>query len=106
MELQIAAAKIGKYATGESGDTLEMTERPHGGVSLVLADGQRSGRSAKIISNLVVRKTIALLAEGARDGVAARAVAAELAGLLRQHRPGRSRCLHCRSLDRAGRSRA
>ena len=70
MELQIAAAKTGKYANRESGDTLEITERPHGGVSLVLADGQRSGRSAKIISNLVVRKTIALLAEGARDGVA------------------------------------
>lgn len=98
MELQIAAAKTGKYASGESGDTLEMTERPHGGVSLVLADGQRSGRSAKIISNLVVRKAIALLAEGARDGVAARAAH----DYLRTHRRSQvSAELHIVSIDLA-----
>ena len=34
--------KIGKWATSESGDTLEMIERPHGGISFVLVDGQRS----------------------------------------------------------------
>jgi serine phosphatase RsbU (regulator of sigma subunit) len=73
VEVQVAAAKIGKYATSESGDTLEMIERPRGGLSLVLADGQRSGRAAKAISNLVARKAIALLAEGVRDGAAARA---------------------------------
>lgn len=73
MKVDIAAAKIGKYATRESGDTLEMIERPHGGLSLVLVDGQRSGRSAKRISNIAARKVISLLAEGARDGVAARA---------------------------------
>ena len=98
MELQIAAAKTGKYANRESGDTLEITERPHGGVSLVLADGQRSGRSAKIISNRVVRKTIALLAEGARDGVAARAAH----DYLRTHRRGQvSAELHIVSIDLA-----
>jgi hypothetical protein len=73
MEIQFAAAKVRKYAMHESGDTLEMTERPHGGISLVLADGQRSGRSAKRISNVVVRKAIQLLSEGVRDGAAARA---------------------------------
>lgn len=73
MEVQVAVAKIGKYATRESGDTVEMIERPHGGVSVVMADGQRSGRSAKNISNAVVRKAISLLAEGVRDGAAARA---------------------------------
>ncbi len=73
MEVQIAAAKVAKYATSESGDTLEIIERANGGLSLVLADGQRSGRAAKTISNLVARKAISLLAEGARDGVAARA---------------------------------
>lgn len=73
LETQIAAAKIGKYATTESGDTLEMVERPQGGLSLVLADGQRSGKPAKAISNLVTRKAISLLAEGVRDGAAARA---------------------------------
>ncbi|HEX6386396.1 MAG TPA: SpoIIE family protein phosphatase [Anaerolineae bacterium] len=73
MEAQFAVAKIGKYATRESGDTLEMIERPHGGLSFVLADGQRSGRSAKVISNVAARKAIQLLAEGVRDGAAARA---------------------------------
>lgn len=73
MEIQAAVAKIGKYATSESGDTVEMIERPHGGISLVMADGQRSGRPAKAISNVVVRKALSLLAEGVRDGAAARA---------------------------------
>ena len=73
MEIQIAAAKVNKYATSESGDTLEVVERPNGGVSVVLADGQTSGRGAKAVSQLVVRKVIGLLAEGVRDGAAARA---------------------------------
>lgn len=73
MELQFAVAKIGKYATSESGDTLEMIERPHGGLSMVLVDGQRSGRAAKAISNVVARKAVQLLSEGVRDGAAARA---------------------------------
>ena len=57
MEVQVAVAKINKYASSESGDTVEVVERPHGGLSIVVADGQRSGRSAKIISNIVVRKS-------------------------------------------------
>lgn len=73
MEISIAVAKINKYATSESGDTLEVVERPNGGLSVVLADGQTSGRGAKTISTLVVRKVISLLAEGVRDGAAARA---------------------------------
>lgn len=73
MEVQIAVAKVNKYATSESGDTLEVIERPNGGLSVVLADGQTSGRGAKAVSQLVVRKVIGLLAEGVRDGAAARA---------------------------------
>ena len=73
MEVQFAVAKVSKWATRESGDTLEMIERPHGGISMVLVDGQTSGRSAKAISNVVARKAIQLLAEGVRDGAAARA---------------------------------
>ena len=73
MEVQIAVDKINKYAVSESGDTLEVVERPNGGLSVVLADGQSSGRGAKAISLLVVRKVIGLLAEGVRDGAAARA---------------------------------
>jgi len=73
MEVQIAVAKVNKYATSESGDTLEVIERPNGGLSVVLADGQTSGRGAKAVSQLVVRKVLGLLAEGVRDGAAARA---------------------------------
>jgi serine phosphatase RsbU (regulator of sigma subunit) len=73
MEVQFAVAKVGKYATSESGDTLEMIERPHGGLSFILADGQRSGKAAKAISNVVARKAVQLLGEGVRDGAVARA---------------------------------
>lgn len=73
MEIEVAVAKVGKWATSESGDSLEMIERPHGGFSFVLVDGQRSGRAAKAISNLVARKAVSELAEGVRDGAAARA---------------------------------
>jgi serine phosphatase RsbU (regulator of sigma subunit) len=73
LELQVAVAKVSKYAVSESGDTVELIERPHGGLSLVVVDGQRSGKSAKAISNMVARKAVSLLADGVRDGAAARA---------------------------------
>lgn len=73
LEAQVAVAKINKYASAESGDTVELIERPHGGLSIVMADGQRSGYSAKAISNIVVRKAISLISEGVRDGAVARA---------------------------------
>ncbi len=73
MEIKLAVAKINKYATSESGDSVEVVERPNGGISVVMADGQSSGRGAKQISSLVVRKVISLLSEGVRDGAAARA---------------------------------
>jgi serine phosphatase RsbU (regulator of sigma subunit) len=78
VELQLAVAKIEKYATSDSGDTVEVVERPNGGISIVMADGQSSGRGAKWISTLVVRKVIALLADGVRDGAAARAASDSL----------------------------
>ncbi|MBI3973699.1 MAG: SpoIIE family protein phosphatase [Chloroflexi bacterium] len=74
LEIGIAVAKVPKYAVAESGDTVEVTERPHGGLSVVLVDGQGSGRAAKALSNLVAKKAIALLADGIRDGATARAV--------------------------------
>lgn len=85
MDAYIAVKKVAKYATSASGDTLEMVERPGGGLSFVLADGQRSGRSAKAISNIVARKAISLLAEGVRDGAAARAAS----DYLYTHRAGK-----------------
>lgn len=74
LELQAAVAKIAKYATSESGDTIEMIERPQGGFSLVMVDGQGSGRGAKTLSNLVTARAVAMLKDGARDGAVARAV--------------------------------
>jgi len=84
LHIEIGVVKTRKYATNESGDTIEIIERPRGGVSVVLVDGQRSGRSAKIISNIVARKAISLLGEGVRDGAAARAAH----DYLRTHRGG------------------
>ncbi len=73
MEIQLSVAKAVKHASIESGDTIEVVERPMGGVSVVLVDGRESGTSAKLISSMVVRKVIALIADGVRDGAAARA---------------------------------
>lgn len=96
MEVQIAVAKINKYASSESGDTVEVVERPNGGLSVVIADGQSSGKGAKQISNQVVRKVIALLSEGVRDGAAARAAS----DLLYTERKGKvSATLNIASID-------
>ena len=96
VEIEIAVAKTNKYATSESGDTLEVVERPNGGLSVVLADGQTSGRGAKAISTLVVRKVIGLLAEGVRDGAAARAAS----DYLYTERNGKvTACLNILSVD-------
>ena len=71
--IDIAIAKTNKYASRESGDTVEIVERPGGGMSVIMADGQGSGRAAKSLSMLVTAKVAALLKEGVRDGASARA---------------------------------
>ncbi len=73
MQIEVAVNKTSKYAVGESGDSVEVIERPKGGITAVIADGQGSGRSAKLISKLVVSKAAALVADGTRDGAVARA---------------------------------
>jgi len=101
LQLEVAVSKVSKYATLESGDTLEMIERPHGGISFVLVDGQRSGRAAKAISNIVARKAISLLAEGVRDGAVARAAN----DYLFTHRQGKvSATLNIASVDLVSRT--
>ncbi len=74
LEIQVGVAKMSKYASSESGDTVEQIERPRGGFSFVIADGQGSGRGAKTLSNLVTARAITMLKDGARDGAVARAV--------------------------------
>jgi serine phosphatase RsbU (regulator of sigma subunit) len=74
LQVNLAVAKTHKYASRESGDTVELVERPHGGVSLLLVDAQGSGLAAKTISNLVTSRGAALIKEGTRDGAVARAL--------------------------------
>ncbi|MBM7623213.1 PP2C family protein-serine/threonine phosphatase [Sporohalobacter salinus] len=74
MEVKIGVAKRSKYGISPSGDTVEVVERPQGGFSVILVDGQGSGQSAKTLSNLVVNKATSLIGDGARDGAVGRAV--------------------------------
>lgn len=71
MEIHIAVAKINQYTALDSSDTVEIIERPNGGISIVLAAGQGPRHTAKQVSTLVVRKVLSLLSEGVRDGAAA-----------------------------------
>lgn len=71
--IDVGVAKTEKYASRESGDTVELVERPSGGFSVVMIDGQGSGKAAKTLSLLLSSKAVALLKEGVRDGVVARA---------------------------------
>lgn len=74
VDIHVAVAKVAHHGGGESGDTLETIERPGGGFSFVLVDGQGTGRGAKTLSNLLATRAISLLKDGARDGAVARAV--------------------------------
>ncbi len=74
VEAYIAAAKVPKFGLGESGDTVEVVERPRGGMTAIMADGQTHGRAAKRVSHLVVAKAAQLIADGVRDGAVARGV--------------------------------
>ncbi len=71
--IDLSIEKTNKYASRESGDTAELVERPAGGLSVVVVDGQGSGQAAKTLSLLISSKAVALLKEGVRDGAVARA---------------------------------
>lgn len=74
MEIKMAMAKTNRYAVEYCGDTFDIAERPQGGISLILADGQGHGLSAHHTSSLVVNKAVSLIGDGTRDGAVARAV--------------------------------
>lgn len=74
LQADLAAAKTSHYAARESGDTVELVERPDGGFTLVLVDGQGHGFPAKMLSLQLTAKAVALIKEGVRDGAVARAV--------------------------------
>lgn len=72
LSIEAAVSKTHKYASRDSGDTVEIVERPTGGVSIVLVDGQGSGYAAKSLSMMVSSKAVSQLKEGVRDGAVAR----------------------------------
>ncbi len=72
--VEVAWSKMPKGGLGQSGDSIELVERPLGGLSLILADGQGSGPAARRISRMVAMKAVQLIADGSRDGAVARAV--------------------------------
>jgi serine phosphatase RsbU (regulator of sigma subunit) len=74
LQADLAAAKTSHYATRESGDTVELVERPDGGFTLVLVDGQGHGFPAKMLSLQLTARAVSLIKEGVRDGAVARAV--------------------------------
>ncbi len=98
---EVAVAKTNKFASRESGDTVEVVERPGGGLSVVIVDGQGSGQAAKRLSLLVAGRAVSLLNEGVRDGTAARASH----DFLYTHRGGRvSAALDIVSIDLVSRT--
>lgn len=72
--VELAWSKMPKGGLGQSGDSIELVERPLGGLTLILADGQGSGPAARRISRMVAMKAVQLIADGSRDGAVARAV--------------------------------
>ncbi|HEV2108837.1 MAG TPA: SpoIIE family protein phosphatase [Thermomicrobiales bacterium] len=74
LEASVSIQKVGKYASGESGDTAEVVERAGGGFSVVLVDGQGSGRGAKALSLLISSRAVTMLKDGVRDRAAVEGV--------------------------------
>lgn len=72
MEIKIAVAKIDKYRSGDSGDTVETIERPNGGISIILADGQINNKNDKAISTMISHKVLYEISQGIRDSAAIR----------------------------------
>jgi len=76
--LRLAVAKTDRFGSGTTGDTVETTERPNGGISLVLADGQEEGQDSKAISTMVSHKIIEYITQGCRDSMAIRAASKDI----------------------------
>ena len=66
MEIKIGMAKTAKYANEYCGDTCDLAERPHGGISAIIADGQGNGLAAHHTSGLVVNRAVQLIGEGGK----------------------------------------
>lgn len=62
----IAVTTTHKYAVRDSGDVIEIVETPDGGLGIVVADGQGSGSSARLLARSVAQRAALLLSEGTR----------------------------------------
>lgn len=82
--IEIAIAGTAKYATSASGDVADVIERPDGGTTIVVVDGQGSGPAARSLAMLVSGRVLALLRDGVLDATAAQATAE----FLHSHRRG------------------
>ena len=74
MKISSAITKTPKYAVSDSGDSAEIIERPLGGLSALIVDGQGSGKSAKVLSAALAGRAAGLINDGTRDGAVARSV--------------------------------
>lgn len=74
LQVNVSIQKVGKHASAKSGDTAEIVERGDGGFSVVLVDGQGSGRGAKALSLLISARAVSLLKDGMRDRAAVEGV--------------------------------
>ena len=74
VKLSAALVKTPKYAVSTSGDSAEVVERPLGGLSALVVDGQGSGQPAKVLSAALAGRASAMISDGTRDGAVARAV--------------------------------
>lgn len=82
--VEVAIAGIGKYATRERGDVADIVERPTGGMTVIVVDGQGSGTAAKALAMQVSARALSLV----RDGVGDLTVAQAVADFLHSHRRG------------------
>lgn len=78
MEVQIAVAKMSKYNSGMSGDSLEIIERPHGGLSVVVCDAKKPCGEDRLISASVVRQVLNSIQDGSKDGATCRSISDNL----------------------------
>ncbi len=74
IQISVAVVKVGSSTPAASGDTLEVIERPDGGMSFVLVDAAGTGRGAKTLSKMLASRAITLLSDGGDDTAVARAV--------------------------------
>jgi serine phosphatase RsbU (regulator of sigma subunit) len=72
MQIKVAITKIDKHGSVNSGDTVEITERPNGGISIVMADGFSVQGDNKAVSTLVGHRVINYISSGMRDSASIR----------------------------------